>query len=345
MQQARALVRHFTFYLLDGFALHGFSAAIEALSLANDVAERAVYHWHIVTADGSSAVSSCGTRLAAAGPLADERGRFHRGEQPGFVVICGSRTKPPADRALEAWLRHCARSQVRLAGLAGGVYCLARAGLLDERRCAVHWEHFPDFSERFFIAGARQTAFEIDGSLYTCAGGNAPFDMFLRIIKADLGPDVVNRICEAALCERLRETGERQRLPLQARLGIDNPFLIRIIEQMEANLAEPLKLANMSPATGLSRRQTERLFRKEMGRTPARYYLDLRLERAHLLLLTSSLQVIEIAVACGFTTASHFSRTYRERYGLTPQRTRLAEMERLRAGNDRRAVMAEIRVA
>ncbi|MBV7520434.1 GlxA family transcriptional regulator [Ensifer sp. ENS12] len=345
MQQARALVRHFTFYLLDGFALHGFSAAIEALSLANDVAERAVYHWHIVTADGSSAVSSCGTRLAAAGPLADERGRFHRGEQPGFVVICGSRTKPPADRALEAWLRHCARSQVCLAGLNGGVYCLARAGLLDERRCAVHWEHFPDFSDRFFIAGARQTAFEIDGSLYTCAGGNAPFDMFLRIIKADLGPDVVNRICEAALCERLRETGERQRLPLQARLGIDNPFLIRIIEQMEANLAEPLKLANMSPATGLSRRQTERLFRKEMGRTPARYYLDLRLERAHLLLLTSSLQVIEIAVACGFTTASHFSRTYRERYGLTPQRTRLTEMERLRAGNDRRAVMAEIRVA
>ncbi|MEI3853929.1 MULTISPECIES: AraC family transcriptional regulator [unclassified Ensifer] len=182
MQQARALVRHFTFYLLDGFALHGFSAAIEALRLANDVAGRPVYHWHIVTADGSPAVSCCGTRLAAAGPLVDERGRLHRGS-PGFVVICGSRTKPPADRTLEAWLRLCARSQVHLAGLAGGVYCLARAGLLDERRCAVHWEHFPDFSERFFIAGARQTAFEIDGNLYTCAGGNAPFDMFLRSSK------------------------------------------------------------------------------------------------------------------------------------------------------------------
>jgi transcriptional regulator GlxA family with amidase domain len=121
--------------------------------------------------------------------------------------------------------------------------------------------------------------------------------------------------------------------------------LIRVIEKMEANLAEPLKLADMWPSTGLSRRQIERLFRREMGRTPARYYLDLRLERAHLLLITSSLQVIEIAVACGFSTASHFSRTYRERYGLTPQRSRLNEMERLRAGNDRKVVMAELRVA
>lgn len=345
MQQAYAQARHFTFYLLDGFALHGFSAAIEALRLANDVAGRPVYGWHLVTADGAPATSSCGTGIPVAGPLSAERIRFGRGADTGFIVICGGRTKPPADRALEAWLRSSARSNARLAGLGGGVYCLARAGLLDERRCAVHWEHFPDFSERFFVANARQTAFEIDGGIYTCAGGNAPFDMFLHIIEADLGRDVATRICEAALCERLRETGERQRLPLQARLGIDNPLLIRVIEKMEANLAEPLKLADMSPSAGLSRRQIERLFRREMGRTPARYYLDLRLERAHLLLLTSSLQVIEIAVACGFSTASHFSRTYRERYGLTPQRSRLNEIERLRAGDGRKAVMAELRVA
>lgn len=241
------------------------------------------------------------------------------------------------------------RSRVPIAGLAGGLYSLARSGVLDGRRCAVHWEHFPDFSEWFFETKARQTAFEIDGELYTCAGGNAPFDMFLRIVEDDLGRDVANRVCEVALSERVREAGERQRLPLQTRVGIDNRLLIDIIEQMEANIAEPLKLAEMTPSTGLSRRQVERLFKREMGRSPKRYYLQMRLERANLFLVNSTLPVFEIAVACGFSSASHFSRTYREIYGCTPQHTRTAELERRRLPSDGkemgRTVLQERRVA
>lgn len=337
MQKACEHGGRFTFYLLDGFALHAFSAAIEALRLANDVAGQATYTWHVVTSDGQPVLSSCGMRVAADASLMQERDRFHQPGQPRLAVLCGGRSVPPTDRALEGWIRLCRRNRIPLAGLAGGLYCLARAGLLDGHRCAVHWEHFPDFSERFFAAKPRQTAFEIDRDLYTCAGGNASFDMFLRIIERDLGQDIATRICEIALCERMREAGERQRLPLQARLGIDNALLIRIIERMEANLSEPLKLADMSPMSGLSRRQMERLFRREMGRSPARYYLHMRLERAHLLLLTSSLPVIEIAMACGFSTASHFSRTYREQHGCTPQQTRMAEVQRRReiAGRSR----------
>lgn len=349
MQQACARGSRFTFYLLEGFALHAFSAALEALRLANQVAGHTVYDWEIVTGDGRPARSSCGMRVTPDRSLIEERDRLHRSWTPRLVVICGGSGIPAPERSLEAWLRQCQRSRIALAGLAGGLYPLARAGLLDGRRCAVHWEHFPDFSERFLAVQARQTAFEIDAHLHTCAGGNAAFDLFLHIVERDLGKDIANRICEISLCERLREAGERQRLPLQARLGIDNALLIRVIQQMEANLAEPLRLADMSPMSGLSRRQMERLFRREMGRTPARYYLDLRLERAHLLLLTSSLPVIEVAMACGFSTASHFSRTYRERYGCTPQRTRLAEAERrslcaVRHDGERPA-MAERRVA
>lgn len=327
MQQACTQSRRFTFYLLDGFTQHTFTSALEALRLANDVLGRPYYIWRIVTRDGQAAQSSCGTRMVADAALASERDGLHQPGRPHMIVVCGGRAIPPADGKAEGWLRMSRRSRVPVAGLAGGLYSLARAGVLDGRRCAVHWEHFPDFSERFFAAKARQTAFEIDGELFTCAGGNAPFDMFLRIVEDDLGRDVANRICEVALSERVRKAGERQRLPLQTRVGIDNRLLIGIIEQMEANLAEPLKLAEMSTPTGLSRRQIERLFRREMGQSPKRYYLQMRLERAHLLLVNSSLPVFEIAVACGFSSASHFSRTYRDTYGCTPQRTRLAEHE------------------
>lgn len=350
MQQARTDGSRFTFYLLDGFSLHTFSAALEALRAANHVSGYPACDWQVVTGDGQPASSACGMRVAADRSLVEERDRLGPSGMRRFIIVCGGHTIPAPDRTLEAWLRLCQRSRLALAGFAGGLYPLARAGLLDGKRCAVHWEHFPDFSERFFAAGARQTAFEIDGDLFTCAGGNASFDMLLQVVERALGKEVANRVCEITLCERLREAGERQRLPLQARLGIDNVLLIRVIQQMEANLSEPLRLADMSPASGLSRRQMERLFRREMGRTPARYYLDLRLERAHLLLATSSLPVIEIAMACGFSTASHFSRTYRERYGCTPQRTRLAEAERrtlsVRQGSEEQLFgMRERRVA
>jgi transcriptional regulator GlxA family with amidase domain len=97
---------------------------------------------------------------------------------------------------------------------------------------------------------------------------------------------------------------------------------LTIIEMMEANLSEPQALINVAHTIGLSRRQVERLFRQEMGRSPARYYLEIRLDRARHLLLQSSMPVVEVAVACGFVSASHFSKCYRELYGRSPQQER-----------------------
>lgn len=240
----------------------------------------------------------------------------------------------------------CRRSRIRLAGLLGGIYSLARAGTLDGRRCAVHWQHYPGFSEQFAEAKPCQTTFETDDGVYTCSGGGAAFDMFLGIAREDLGQDVTNSVCEVALLDRVREAGERQRLPLQTRVGVNNALLIKIIERMEATLGEPLKLKEISPGVGLSRRRVERMFRREMGSSPARYYLNMRLERAHLLLVNSPLPVFEIAVACGFCSASHFSRTYRNIYGSTPQQTRIAAMERNRpTGQSPNRLSKESRVA
>nr|WP_306416213.1 helix-turn-helix domain-containing protein [Allorhizobium pseudoryzae] len=91
---------------------------------------------------------------------------------------------------------------------------------------------------------------------------------------------------------------------------------------MEGHLAEPLSLVEIADAVGLSRRQIERLFRQEMGRSPARYYLEIRLDRARHLLVQSSMPVVEVAVACGFVSASHFSKCYREVYNRSPQQER-----------------------
>ncbi|MER8570202.1 GlxA family transcriptional regulator [Mesorhizobium sp. M0924] len=320
--------RDFCFYLLPAFSLQAFASAVEALRLANEVLGRDVYSWQVISDNGQPAVSSCGLLVCADSSLSVERERIRRSISAPAVVVVGGRNTPCAHKQLDAWLRECRNRRRSLVGISSGTIVLARAGLAEGRRCAVHWEQFPIFSERFLGVVATQTAFERDGDLYTCAGGDAPFDMFLDLVDRHHGAIVVNRICEKAISYRTRSAGDRQRLPLHSRVQLNHQAVIKVIEEMEANLTEPLLLDDLVGPAGLSRRQIERLFRRELGCSPSRYYLDLRLERAHLLLINSRLPVVEIAMACGFVSASHFSKAYREAYGCAPHQSRLPVNQR-----------------
>ncbi|MER9307357.1 GlxA family transcriptional regulator [Mesorhizobium sp. M0496] len=328
MAESQSTCRNYCFYLLPAFSLQAFSSAVEALRLANEVLGRDVYSWQVISDDGQPAASSCGLLVCADSSLLFERERARRSMSASAVVVVGGRNAPSPHKQLDAWLRECRNRRGSLVGIAGGTIALARAGLAEGRRCAVHWEQFPAFSERFLGVVATQTAFERDGDLYTCAGGDAPFDMFLNLVDRHHGTAIVNRICEKAIACRTRSAGERQRLPLHSRVQLNHPGVIKVIEQMESNLTEPLLLEELVVSAGLSRRQIERLFSRELGCSPSRYYLDLRLERAHLLLINSRLPVFEIAMSCGFVSASHFSKAYREAYGCAPHQSRLPVTQR-----------------
>lgn len=147
--------------------------------------------------------------------------------------------------------------------------------------------------------------------------------MMLKLIGDDFDETLVSRVCEQVLTDRVRSASDGQRLPLRARLGIQNSKVLTIIELMDANPSEPISIRDIAKQVGLSRRQIERLFRDEMGRSPARYYLEIRLERARHMLIQSSVPIVEVAIKCGFVSASHFSKCYRELYAQTPQQERL----------------------
>lgn len=335
MLDSQSTRRNFCFYLLPAFSLQAFSSAVEALRLANEVLGRNVYSWQVISDDGQPAASSCGLLVCADSSLSFERERTRRSISAPAVVVVGGRDAPSPHKQLDAWLREGRNRRGSLVGISSGTIVLARAGLVEGRRCAVHWEQFPTFSERFPGVVATQTTFERDRDLYTCAGGDAPFDMFLDLIDHHHGTTVVNRICEKAIVCRTRSAGDRQRLPLHSRVQLNHQAVIKVIDQMESNLTEPLLLNELAASAGLSRRQIERLFRRELGCSPSRYYLDLRLERAHLLLISSRLPVVEIAMACGFVSASHFSKAYRDAYGCAPHQSRLPRHQRNRIRSNR----------
>jgi transcriptional regulator GlxA family with amidase domain len=121
----------------------------------------------------------------------------------------------------------------------------------------------------------------------------------------------------------VRTERDAQRAPLQYLIGASQPKLVDAVAMMEANIEEPLSLDDVASYVGISRRQLERLFDKYLHCAPSRYYLELRLYRARLLLLQTNMSVVEVAVSCGFSTAPHFSKCYSEFYGKPPRDERL----------------------
>jgi transcriptional regulator GlxA family with amidase domain len=321
---AKATVkRSIVFFLVPDFTMVAFATAIEPLRIANRMLGFEAYRWRLASADGRPVKASNSVECAVDTSLDDERRKLGGPDRPSMVVVCsGINVESYANKSVFAWLREEYNRGVAVGGLCTGAHVLASAGLLSNKRCAIHWENLPGFSEKYPKANVFADLFEVDQNIYTCAGGTASLDMMLKLIGDDFDETTVNRVCEQMLTDRVRSPTDRQRLPLRARLGVQNAKVLAIIELMEAHLAEPLSLVEIADGVGLSRRQIERLFRQEMGRSPARYYLEIRLDRARHLLVQSSLPVVEVAVACGFVSASHFSKCYRELYARSPQQER-----------------------
>ena len=220
-------------------------------------------------------------------------------------------------------------SRVPLGALCTGGYALAKAGLLDKYRATIHWENLSALREEFPRIRLSDQLFTIDHDRFTCSGGVAPLDLMLHLVESKLGAQVSQLISEQFIVERVRNDRDRQYVPLRAQIGVSHESLIKVAQLMEENIERPLSLDEIASATGLSRRQIERLFKRHLNCVPKRYYLQLRLRRARELLLQTSMPIIDITTACGFQSPPHFSRCYRAQFGCPPSSERLARQPKL----------------
>jgi transcriptional regulator GlxA family with amidase domain len=169
--------------------------------------------------------------------------------------------------------------------------------------------------------------FELDRERYTCSGGTAPLDMMLTLVARDHGTELATLISEQFICERIRDSKDRQRIPLRQRFGASQPKLVDAVELMENNIEEPMSLDELAHHVGISRRQLERIFQKHLNCVPTRYYLNLRLRRARELLLRTPRSIVDVAFSCGFVSAPHFSKCYRDFFGKPPREERQAKSQ------------------
>ncbi|MCW5716070.1 MAG: GlxA family transcriptional regulator [Bauldia sp.] len=308
------------FLLVPGFSLLSYSAAIEPLRAANLLAEAELYRWVHVSGEGPLVPASNGVSIASDAGIADKV------NLDAVFVVAGGNPAAFHDAATLAWLRRLARRGVVIGGVSGGPFILAKAGLLDGRRCTLHWMHLPAFLEEFPHLRPSMALFEIDGDRMTCAGGIAALDMMTAMIQAEHGPGLAAGVREWFL-QGYRPADQPQRLSLVARHGAHSAPLLRALEAMERRLETPLPRAALARIAGLSVRQLERLFAGQLGATIGDMYRRLRLDRARILVRESTLGITEIATACGFQSASNFSRRYRERFGASPLGERRAQAQ------------------
>ncbi|MEB2869889.1 GlxA family transcriptional regulator [Pseudomonas rhizosphaerae] len=304
------------FVLLEHFSLAAFTASLDTLVTANLISPGAYTLRSYGLAPGQ-VISDLGIQLQPDAPLIPG---VH--DELDMLVICGGfRTPLRASLLLSRVLADCSRRGIKLGGLWNGAWFLGQAGLLDGYRCAVHPENrasLAELSPQITVTPASQV---IDRNRITAASPNGSFSMMMALIREQRGDTLASGVEHILAFEglRFRRTGAQPN-------GKLTPPLRNIIDLMETNLEEPLSLDQLAEFVGRSRRQIDRLFQDQLGTSPHRYYMELRVTEARRLLQHSQLSILEVAIACGFVSVSHFSKCYSGYFGHSPSReTRLAD--------------------
>ena len=304
--------RKYAFLLLQDFTLLAFSSAVDPLRIANQLAQKPLYQWDILSESGAPVLSSSGVEISA------RRALTLLDADVNLFVCSGNNGRTAASAQTLAVLRKHSRMGGVTGGICTGAMTLARAGLLENRTFTLHWENQPAFAEGFPDLMPTQSIFEKDGNILTCGGGAGATEMMLQIIAQDNGDDFAIAVSDMCLRGSGLEHRPLQQSSIAAAIQTRNPRIVQIVREMYENIEDPTPLEQLAHSAGMSRRQMERYFRQKLGETPLAFYRNIRLDRARSLLGGTDMNVIEIATACGFGSSSAFAQYYRARFGASP---------------------------
>lgn len=310
------------FLLIPRFTLTAFAGFVDALRLAADEGDRSrplLFRWDILDVGGGASVASCGASVSPTAALESP-------ESYDYLVVVGGLLhggqRVPA--VLMAFLREAAAKNVKLVGLCTGSFVLARAGLLKGHLACLSWFHREEFVAEFpECRVVSNQMFVVDRDRLTCAGGTSVVHLAAYLIEKAIG--------RAGAVKALRIMLEEQPLPSRT-LQPEDVLSVRSTDSvvhkamllLEQQVHASLPIEQLCEPLGIGRRQLERRFQRDVGLSPAEYRQKLRLERARWLLQHTDLDVIEVALECGFQDSAHFARLVRKSLGVSPREVRAA---------------------
>lgn len=300
--------------VMDDCNTLSFAAGVDPMRAANRLAGRRVFDWHYVTATGEPATLTSGIRVPGTA-LSRLTGCDL------LMVIAGFGLQMHSTAALRASLRRIAAQGATLAGIDGGPWLLADAGLLDDYRATTHWEDLDKFSTRFPAVTTLRDRYHIDRTRMTSGGAAPAIDMMLHLIKARHGASLAARVAGVFIYDSAAN-------PSRSQTRGGNPghtaLTARVSALMEQTLDAPLSIPDIARQTGTSPRALQSLFRARLNTTPKAHYLSLRLTEALRLVTDTDIPLLDVALATGFTSAASFARAFQAAHGCSARAMRQA---------------------
>lgn len=292
---------------------------VDPFRAANYLDGKPYFKWSFFSESGGLCVASNGASIETLALDEPEAAR------PDIVIVSTSWTpEKHLTEKISSALRRWNRAGATLGALDTGAFVLAQAGLLKGRQATVHYEHIDAFQELFPNIEVVENLYVLDGNRITCCGGGASVDFALQIVQGIHGSALANAAARYVFHDRLRGPAAMQQPDGSEPLGAMVPGTLKTaIQTMEANLEDPISIPEICKEVGVSHRQLNRLFATYIKKTPALYYRDIRLDRARGLITQTDMPIAQAAMASGFASQVHFSRSYKDRFGIPPSQDRI----------------------
>ncbi len=304
------------FLMFPGFPMACLTSAIEPLRAANEIVGRKVFTWKLVAESLAPVRSSADVRFEPDVSLA-ECDDLHQ-----LYIIAPPSGKFNDNRRGSARLRWLDRTGVVLGAFSGGIFPLSRAGLMEGRGCSVHWCYEAAFKAEFPKVKASESVILRDSGRITASGAGAVFDLMLRLIEEKLGSHCMTEVACWFQHPFMRDEAASQKVPLpHSNSTADRlpPVIREALRLFENHIEDPLRIPDVAAAVDMSGRHFERLFKRETGQSPLRFYRNMRLTKARQRVLYSEDSLRDIATSVGYLKSTPMTRDYKALFGVSPK--------------------------
>ncbi|MDB9892145.1 helix-turn-helix domain-containing protein [Amylibacter sp.] len=298
--------------LSDGFVMTELSGVVDVLRLANRVVDKKMFTFRYVSPESGVVKSSADTWLNASA--------LSNSPDADIAVFLGNSDLNFTSREIEKAVHKYRYTNAKVVLLAEAAAIYISANSDDGFGHTTHWENRLLLEERSGLYDIAPSLAVSTDKIVTCAGLVSTYDIMLQIVAGYLSKAKLLTISSILLLDKVRSFETRQPGAMDALSVGKDSHIDQAIKMMQSNIEEPLKTTELAKVLGQTTRSLERQFLRHLGRSPGRFYRELRLIRAQNFLVNTDMSILEIAAACGF--GSNFGKIYKAYYGKTPRETR-----------------------